>query len=51
MFKRGNHVPVTHVLYFKPPKDAFYKDLHSGGRRSAKEWKYLNTMKLMQVDA
>ena len=42
VFERGAHVPVTHMGYFKPPKDAFLADLKSTDRRSAQEREYIN---------
>jgi hypothetical protein len=42
VFERGNHVPVTHLAYFKPPTSAFLSELRAKDRRSAKEWEYLN---------
>jgi hypothetical protein len=42
VFERGNHVPVTHLTYFKPPASAFLSELRAKDRRSAKEWEYVN---------
>ena len=42
VFERGAHVPVTHMGFFKPPKDAFLADPKSKDRWSAKEWEYIN---------
>ena len=33
---------MTHMGYFKPPKDAFLADLKSKDRRSAKKWEYIS---------
>jgi hypothetical protein len=42
VFGRGNHVPVTHLAFFKPPATAFLSELKARDRRSAKEWEYVN---------
>lgn len=42
VFEREPHVPITHLAYFKPNKDAFLVELKSKDRRSAKEWEYIN---------
>lgn len=42
VFEHGPHVPVTHMACFKPITDGFLVELKSKGRRSAKEWEYLN---------
>jgi hypothetical protein len=42
VFERGNHVPVTHLAYFKSPASAFFRELRAKDRRSAKEWEYVN---------
>lgn len=38
VFERGAHFPVTHMAYFKPPKDAFLADRKSRDRQYSKEW-------------
>jgi hypothetical protein len=42
VFERGNHVPVIHLAYFKPPASSFLSELRAKDRRSAKEWEYVN---------
>lgn len=37
-FDGGPHVPVTHMVYFKPSADAFLSQLKAKDRRSATEW-------------
>jgi hypothetical protein len=44
IFERGAHVPVTQMAFFKPPATAFLSEQKSKGRRSAKEWEYVNAV-------
>lgn len=37
VFKRGTHVPITHMEYFKPNMDAILTQLKSNHRRSGKK--------------
>jgi hypothetical protein len=38
IFKRGTHVPVTNMAFFKPLSTAFLSELKIKHLRSAKEW-------------
>lgn len=38
VFKRGAHVPITHIGYFKPPADVFLSELRNKDRDPPRNW-------------